>query len=139
MEEIILAYEKAAELDPKLAVAYNNFAFLAANQRTDLDEALRFAQKATELDSKVPTFFDTLGWVYLARGQQEQAIATLSKASSLLPQDPEVWYHLGVAYAEAHQTADALRCLHQALRISSAFPEAQEANLQVSRMEAKKK
>jgi len=132
-------YHRAAELDPKLAVAYNNFAFLAANQRIDLDEALRFAQKATELDSKVPTFFDTLGWVYLARGQQEQAIATLSKASSLLPHDPEVWYHLGVAYAEAHQTADALRCLHQALRISSVFPEAQEANLQVSRMEAKKK
>ena len=132
-------YHKAAELDPNLAVAYNNFAFLAANQRTDLDEALRFAQKAIELDSKVPTFFDTLGWVYLARGQQEQAIAALSKASSLLPHDAEVWYHLGVAYAKAHQTTDALRCLHQALKISSVFPEAREANLQVSRMEAKKK
>ena len=46
------AYTEALRLDPEQALALNNLAWMAAEDRTNLDEALAFAEKATQPEAE---------------------------------------------------------------------------------------
>jgi tetratricopeptide (TPR) repeat protein len=65
------AYRKAIEMMPKNADAYNNLAWVFYEQRTNLDESRRLAQKAINLatQGKTEVYRDTLRKI-------EEAIAT---------------------------------------------------------------
>lgn len=121
------AYLAALNLDPKQVIAYNNLAFQAAQQRTKLNDALIWAKKAVELQPQVAQFQDTLGWVFRARGELDQASTTLEKAAALDPKDPTTYYHLGVVYSEKRKGREAVVALNRALAINAAFPEAGDA------------
>ena len=70
---------------------------------------------------------DTLGWVYLKRGDAEKAIPLLETASHGNSNDPRILYHLGKACAAAGRTKDARQALTQALALQKDFPEAADA------------
>jgi Flp pilus assembly protein TadD len=70
---------------------------------------------------------DTLGWVHYQRGEYGQAVSSLKEAAVLLPQNPTVRYHLGLAYLKVGQRAEATEELRRALTVSRIFPEAQRA------------
>ena len=71
--------------------------------------------------------YDTLGWALRARGQRQEAIESLKKASALDPPNGEIWYHLGVLYTEAGNRQQAVQAMTQALRVQNDFPEAADA------------
>ena len=121
------AYRTAITLDPKQAIAYNNLAWLSAERRTRLDQALVWAKKAVDLVPNAPTFQDTLGWVYRAKGQLGDAVSVLKKAAALKPQNPEILYHLGVVYSEAGRNKDAALAFSEALTLDPAFSGAEDA------------
>jgi Flp pilus assembly protein TadD len=70
---------------------------------------------------------DTLGWVLYLSGEVKEAIPLLEKAKAGQGPNPTVRYHLGMAYLKAGRQDDARAELHEALAISSTFPEADEA------------
>ena len=123
--------EKAAEqlqtilkLDPNDALVNNNLGYLWADQGKNLKEAERLIRKAVELDRQQvrsgtlsrlddggenAAYLDSLGWILFRRGQVQEAVTWLEKASSLPTGeiDPTVWDHLGDVYFKLGMIAKA--------------------------------
>jgi len=57
----------------------------------------------------------------------DRAIAELSRGVTILPNYNEAWYHLGLAYKEKNNAAEAVRALEQA-RSYKAFTDAEHLN-----------
>ncbi len=125
------AYDRAVKLKPNLAPALNNFAWIAANQGTNLDRALAMARRAVALRPAVTAFRDTLAWVYYARGDFARANGLLSK----LIRTPAlsgttrtlVRYHLGMVKMQLGDRRAAGRWLKQALNEGLPAQESKQA------------
>jgi len=99
---------------------------------------VRLAQSAVQASPGVPSFVDTLGWVYYKKGLYGAAAEQLKKAV-MVDEDasrrsngapsPTYHFHLGVALAAAGDKPGARREIQSALRLSEKanFPEADEA------------
>ncbi len=75
---------KIAE-EPEIATNYNQLAWLIANTEGDFDEALRLSRKSLELSPDTGGYYDTLGRVYFARGDLENAVKSQTRAVELDP------------------------------------------------------
>ena len=132
-------YKKALAQDQNAIFAANNLAWLyAVYGKGNMDEAVRLAQSAVQANPEVPSFVDTLGWVYYKKGLYGPAAEQLKKAVAVdenaarrnnVTATPTYHYHLGVALAAKGEKAAARREIESALRLSekAAFPEADEA------------
>ena len=132
-------YRKALAKDENAVFAANNLAWLYAEYgKGNIDEAVRLAQAAVQTNPGVPSFADTLGWVYYKKGLYAAAAEQLKKAISVDEQaarssngrpSPTYRYHLGVALAAKGDKAGARKEIETALRLSEKtnFPEANEA------------
>jgi tetratricopeptide (TPR) repeat protein len=132
-------YRKALARDDNAIFAANNLAWLyAVYGKGNMDEAVRLAQTAVQASPEVPSFVDTLGWVYYKKGLYGAAAEQLKKAVSVdeaiarkgnLVPSPIYRFHLGVALAAKGDKAGARREIETALRLSekTSFPEADEA------------
>ena len=132
-------YRKAIELDQNNVIAANNLAWsYAAYGKGNLDEAVRLAQGAVQKYPEMPSFADTLGWVYYQKGlyaaaaeQFQKAITKdemLARQANVSP-SPGYHYRLGLALAKKGDRQGARRELEQALHLgeSRGFAEAEEA------------
>ena len=113
-------YEQALKLDPDLAVAKNNLAYLLAETNGDLDRALELAQEAKERLPDNANTADTLGWVLYKKEIPSAAIGYLQEAERGLgaenPQLGIVRHHLALAYEANGQPERARDALVRALR-----------------------
>jgi tetratricopeptide (TPR) repeat protein len=113
-------YEKAIQMDPSLAPAKNNLAYLLAESGDNLDRALDLAQEAKSLLPESGHAADTLGWTLYKKGIPSAALAHLKEAEGMFrPDDPNlaiVRHHLAQTYEALGQTEDAREALRRALR-----------------------
>jgi tetratricopeptide (TPR) repeat protein len=119
-EAAIAEYESMLKQDPGLLIAANNLASLLSDHRTDkasLERAYSFA--AILRKSQMPSFKDTLGWIYYQRGDYKSAISLLEETAAGLPDRALVRYHLGMSYIANGQPAKALEQLKKALELAS--------------------
>lgn len=122
----IVNFRKAVAENPRNAQAMNNLAYLLAENGNQIEEALKYAQTAVELNPKDPSYADTLGWILYRKGLYSQAIPYLQKASA--DQESVVWkYHLAMAYAKAGDLARGRATLQAAKKVDSTVPEARVA------------
>lgn len=128
------AYIQAIESDPRNIVAYNNLAWLSAERKTRLDDALAWAKRAVELAPDLATYQDTLGWVLRAHGDLDNAADTLEKASVIEPQRADIFYHLGIVYSDQGKNTEALAAFKLALKIDSNFYGAADARSRISKL-----
>ena len=132
-------YRKALAHDENAVFAANNLAWLYAEYgKGNMDEAVRLAQGAVQSNPGVPSFADTLGWVYYKKGLYGAAADQLKKAIEVDEEvarrtngtpSPTFRYHLGVALAAKGDKANARREIENALRLGEKanFPDANEA------------
>jgi tetratricopeptide (TPR) repeat protein len=126
--------EAIVKRDPGHAGARNDLAWLLAQQpNQDLDRALALAEEAHRIDAS-PEIADTLGWVYLQRGQTEQAAELFQGALEKRPESPSIRYHLGVALGRQGERQRAIETLRQAMEAGS-FAEAEDAKSEIARLE----
>lgn len=125
--EAMRAFKAAVAADPGLAVAYNNLAWLEVEQKGDLKQALAWAKKATELDPRVTNYWHTLGVVYLARGENAEAVKALGEATKSAKPSAEHLYRLAIALQRNGQRAEAVLTLRRALEVDPNFSNAQAA------------
>ena len=125
--DAVKSYQKALSLNPSLPLAYNNLAWLAMEEKKNLDQALAWSIKATALAPDVPQFQDTLGWIYRARGDLERSRKTLETATRIPPPQADVHYHLGVVLEEQGKKKEAEAAIREALRIDKGFGNATDA------------
>jgi Flp pilus assembly protein TadD len=85
-EQAAAAYQRATQLNPGDARAWNNLAWLRAKTKTALDQGLEAALRAVELEERAG-YLDTLAEVRFARGEMAEAIEVAERAMALEPED----------------------------------------------------
>jgi tetratricopeptide (TPR) repeat protein len=129
------SYEKAVDLDPNFYNAYNNLAWMAVERHEQLDNGLRWIKRAIEISPDSANLYDTLGSVYIARGENQLAAQALQKATTRGTPRPSTLYRLGFAYAKIGNNVEATAALQQALAISEVFPEVDAAKKLLTELE----
>ncbi len=132
------AYRKALEISPEFVPALNNLAWNLSERGGNLDEALKFAERAVERAPDVPATNDTLGWIYAKKGVYGKAVQHLTLAAEGLGENPLVHYHLGRAQAGLGEHDKAIASLEKALQISREFERAQDARDTLTKVRAAK-
>lgn len=129
--EAAVEYDNAIKVLPVSALvsvpAYNNLAYIYAEEQQDLDKALSYAQKAKQLVPTNPDVSDTIGWIYYKKGDYSKAITNMENAVKGSPENPTMRYHLGLAYYKKGDKRKAEAELKKALSIGGKFPEANDA------------
>jgi tetratricopeptide (TPR) repeat protein len=98
VDEAIDAYRALYKCNPDVRqVAANNLAMLLANYKTDqasLDQARDMTNGFTSTDNG--PLLDTVGWVRFKRGEFQEALPLLERASSRSPDSNVIRYHLAM-------------------------------------------
>jgi len=85
--KVFAANEAVCKDFPKAATWLNNTAWLAARCDRNLDAALGYATRATELAPDKPGYLDTLAEVHYRRGNRDQAVKLAKRCLELAPED----------------------------------------------------
>ena len=118
-EAAISEYESMLKQQPGSLVIANNLASMLADHRTDKASLERaYALSAALRKSQVPSFKDTVGWIYYLRGDYNGAISLLEEAAKELPDRAVVQYHLGMSYLAAGQLPKASERLKRARELA---------------------
>jgi tetratricopeptide (TPR) repeat protein len=115
------AYQKVLAIDPNNFAALNNLAYLLGEKFGQLDQALKMAQKAHDLNPNEPNLDDTYGWLLYQKKQYVPALALLQDAAEKIPNLPEVQYHLGMTHYMLGEEQPARLALQQSLRPGTEF------------------
>jgi tetratricopeptide (TPR) repeat protein len=118
-------YRKVLAVAPRNVRALNNIANLLVERPGRTDEALKYAQLATEIVPDDAAVQDTMGWVLYRKGVYNMAIEYLKRAAK--SNMVVARYHLGVAYLKAGQVGTGRQVLDAALKTDPTLPEAQLA------------
>ena len=86
--EAIRFFQRVLVVNEDNAEACKNLAWLYAEQKIHLDQAVTLAEKAVELQP-FPSHYDTLAYVYYHSQQYQKAEEAIQKALSLAPNTPE--------------------------------------------------
>lgn len=97
LPKAIEAYRRAIAINPQQPAVLNNIAYLIVLSRGNLDEAVTFANAALQQSADQPEFADTLGMVYLAKGQHSAAREIFHRLSQKVPANAVYQLHLGQA------------------------------------------
>jgi len=121
-------YRKVLESEPEDVYALNNLAYLlgADGKPGQLDEALKLAQKAAEVNSSSPEIQDTLGWIYFQKGLYKNALQYLVPAAKK-GRAPVQLYHLAMTYYKSGDKKQAQEAFEAALRLNPNLHEAELA------------
>lgn len=127
-------YQVTLAADPHAAVAANNLAWLYAASNRNLDQAVELARTALQQLPEDPHVNDTLGWAFYRKNMAAQAIPYLESSIQKDQSNPSIFYHLGMAYAQAGQFDKAKKSLERALAFKSDFDGAEEARKTLSQI-----
>ncbi len=129
LDHAVTAYEATLRLNPRNLLAANNLAVLLVDHKGDpasLQKAFGLSREF-EKEAPHPLFIDTLGWVRLKMGQQEEAIRLLKDAVAKSPDLSVLNYHLGIALFRSGQRDEARAYLAKALKSPEPFEGRREA------------
>lgn len=90
--EMLVALGKAS------ADAYNYLGYTMAERGEDLDTALKYVEKAHEMDPTEGHILDSLGWVYFRMNKLDKALPLLLRANKLEANEPTILEHIGDIY-----------------------------------------
>jgi len=120
-------YQKVLKINPKFPPAANNLAYLYAEGRGNIDEALNLAQSAKQQVPDDPHISDTLGWIYYKKNIFTRAVVYLKEANEKISDNASMRYHLGMAYYRSGDKENAKKELRKSLELDSRFSGADEA------------
>jgi tetratricopeptide (TPR) repeat protein len=112
-EEAEAAYRQIVAEQPNNAIALNNLAVLLALRGKDLNEALDLINRAIAIRGPDPSMLDSLTSVYLARDENDKALAAIQEAIADTP-TPVRLFHLARAYYQLDRKAEAAEALRKA-------------------------
>ena len=123
------AYQNALALNSQNPLASNDLARVMLHTGGNLDVALSLAQAARRGLPNSPGIADTLGWIYFHKGMYPLAVNYLQEALSLqdrakMPDNPDIHYHLGMAYDKTEQTNLARQHLEHVLKVHPNYGDA---------------
>jgi tetratricopeptide (TPR) repeat protein len=117
-------YEELLGIEPQAAVAANNLAWIYADEKQNLDEALQLAQRAVEQMADYPEAWDTLGWVYYRKQLPILAVQPFERAVGQAPENATFHYHLGLALAGSGDRVRSRASFETALKLQPSHTDA---------------
>jgi len=117
VDEAMVQYQKALEIDPNDAQAYSNLG-AALFQKGQVDEAIEEYQKALKIDPDLAQAHNNLGNALLSRGRVDEAIAHYQKALEINPNIAQAHYDLGLALFRKGQVDEAMVQFQKTLEIN---------------------
>ena len=108
------AFKKVLALEPDHDGALNSLGYIYAEDGVNLDDALKMARRAVDLDPSNGAYYDTLGWVLYKKGMNAQALMALQKAEAYI-QDPVLYDHMGDVYKAVKEFTLARKFWHRSL------------------------
>ncbi len=124
--EAVAKYRAALAPSDQYVPALNNLSYLCSEGFCGKHEALSLAMKAYRLEPSNAGVMDTLGYALFVNGKYGDARKVLEKASSLIPNQPTVLYHLGLLYKQTGNKVAAVKAFNKALALGP-FSEAETA------------
>ncbi len=91
-------YDKAIELAPNNLLIKNNYSIRLALNNLQIDKAKKNIEFVIANSNKTPSFMATYGMVLLRTGNYKEALAQLSMATEMEPNDKNFVEYLGDAY-----------------------------------------
>jgi len=116
-KEAASRYRAILDHSDSFVPALNNLAYLCADGYGNKEEALRLAISAFKLQPGDAGVTDTVGYALLKNNRTADAVKVLERAAALLPADPTVRYHLGLAYYQAGDKAKSALTLQKSLAL----------------------
>ncbi len=116
-------YDKALELKPDYAEAYNNRGNAHA-RKGDPGRAIQDYDKALELKPDYAKAYYNRGLAYARKGDPGRAIQDYDKALELKPDYANAYYNRGIAYARKGDFDRAIQDYDEALELKLDFAEA---------------
>jgi tetratricopeptide (TPR) repeat protein len=135
------AYQTALALNSQNPVASNNLARVMLHTGESLDVALSLAQAARRGLPDAPAIVDTMGWIYYQKGVYPLAISNLQEALTLqeknkLADNPDIHYHLAMAYEKSSQPEMARQQFEQVLKINPNYRDAAAVKLELTHLKS---
>ncbi|RJP80932.1 MAG: tetratricopeptide repeat protein [Candidatus Zixiibacteriota bacterium] len=124
VEKAMDIYAQGLAIAPEDPLLLNNYAYLLAERKIRLGEALTMVQTALQKSPGNPSYLDTAGWVYYGLGEYNKAREYLERALALDSENATILEHLGDVYAALGDKEAARDYWIRALQFDS-------ANLQV--------
>ncbi len=133
--EAMQSYRQALALRPNDSLAMNNLAYTLANDGSpkDLDDALQLVRRALEISPHESDFQDTLAWVWLKKGESDQAVQIFTELCKEKPSNPSYRHHLGLALLAHGDNAAAQKTFELALASGPTQGEAIEIKAEMAR------
>lgn len=119
----IADYEKAVQINPKSAEAYNNYG-IALTDINRLEEALSTLNKALALDPNFEAAIYNVGNVYAKAGDYNTAISFYDKAIAIDPGYTEAYNNKGNSYASMNQFDKAVLSFEKVTQLNPTDPKA---------------
>jgi tetratricopeptide (TPR) repeat protein len=116
------AYNKAIELAPTYALAWNARGVLYHNHLRQRDKAVADFKEACRLQPSDEQAHENLARALLLQGKIDEAIAAYQKTIALVPADPVAQMKLGLALAQKDRFDDAIAAYRLAIRLKSDDP-----------------
>lgn len=113
LDQAISNYNKAIEISPILADAYNNRG-LAYTRKGEYDLAVADFNKAIDLNPKFDRAYNNLGNAYVAKGDPERAVLNYNKAISINGKLADAYHNRGLAHYFQQQYDQAWADVHKA-------------------------
>jgi Tfp pilus assembly protein PilF len=117
-------YQQILSLQPDNVVALNNLAYRFATDHQEFDTALKYAQRAKEIEPDNPNVDDTLGWIFYLKGVPRSGLRYLESAVAKQQKNPTFLYHLAMVHLRIGNIDEGRRALGVALTLNPNLPEA---------------
>ena len=110
------------------AMRMNNAGYVLADAGVELNQAKSFLEIATDELPLDTNCVDSLGWLYYRMGRFREAVFLLERAvrQQTAAKQPDVYYHLGAAYARLGNDRRARKMLAAALRMDPTHAASQD-------------
>jgi tetratricopeptide (TPR) repeat protein len=116
LQEAVLKYKAALDLDPNSILAHNNLGFVL-NKLGRLEEAIAEYHQALQIDPKYAIAHNNLGIALYNQGRLDQAIASYRQALQMDSNDAYPHNNLGLALKNQGKLSDAIASHQKALQI----------------------
>jgi adenylate cyclase len=124
IKKAYIAIQKALELDPTSAEAYNSFAYLKFRLEWNWKEAEKYFKKAIELQPSYASAYERYALFLACIGKKDEAISTMKEAYKLDPLSASVSTGVGRMYHFAGQYDKAIAQFQKTLKANPDYVEA---------------
>jgi Flp pilus assembly protein TadD len=122
-EQAQAMYEEVLRHRSDIAEVHVNLGVIAA-AKGDYPGAIQHYQDGIAVDGRSFEAYNDLAAALLETGRSKEAVAALTQALQLKPQDPDALFNLGMAYAQTGDLAAAARVYEQVIGLTPGDAEA---------------